>query len=396
MKRLLHLSLLVFSLFFIASCTISKDPAYDSLVSRLKNKGLIALSGENPYMASNLLITKEIENNESLRGFTEYKGVPNLIEVNKEYFKPLKYKFFYPNEQTYYNLELVNNTWVINGPETINAAQAQQIYYLTGGNTKAPNIILSNNKSPNNNFVNQQKLNPESSDPFIINDQDSNKNNNINNAQIIKEPINNKPVNKQNKTNTNNTKNQNSRYQSAIDKNLSNNNSNKKQNNPNVPVSNDTILDNIIYTNNSYPAELNYRGDLIHYVSYRGETLSLISRWYTKDPSNADKIARINSKNVKDSLLIGDKIIIPSYLIKNKNKLTQKALQDMIAVYVGNTNLNNSINTNMNNSTNKHTGYQGAIQNASNSNVNVPVNNNQKPANITIPKNIDGSEVEFF
>ena len=68
----------------------------------------------------------------------------------------------------------------------------------------------------------------------------------------------------------------------------------------------------------------------------------------------------------------------------------------MIAVYVGNTNLNNSINTNMNNSTNKPTGYQGAIQNASNSNVNVPVNNNQKPANITIPKNIDGSEVEFF
>ena len=145
-----------------------------------------------------------------------------------------------------------------------------------------------------------------------------------------------------------------------------------------------------------FTCSINHSQKSIKRWSISSETLSLISRWYTKDPSNADKIARINSKNVKDSLLIGDKIIIPSYLIKNKNKLTQKALQDMIAVYIGNTNLNNSINTNMNNSTNKPTGYQGAIQNASNSNVNVPVNNNQKPANITIPKNIDGSEVEFF
>ena len=50
----------------------------------------------------------------------------------------------------------------------------------------------------------------------------------------------------------------------------------------------------------------------------------------------------------------------------------------------------------MSKSTNKRRWYQGAIQNASNRNVNVRVNNNQKRANITIPKNSDGSEVEVL
>ena len=393
MKKLLILSLLLLIPIFIISCTVSKDPAYDSLISRLKNRGIIALSGDNPYMASNLLITKEIESNESLRGFTNFKGVPNLIEVNKEYLRPLRYKFYYPNEQSYYNLELVNDTWVINGPETINAAQAQQIYYLTGGNIKTPNIMLKDNNSINNinnNFNNSEDSNFQN-DAFGVNtNQNTNANNNVsnnapnnvpqnNNAQIVKSPE------KKNLPTINN-KNQNTGYKGAI-------NQAAKSNSTNTKEQSDTVLDNIINNTTTYSAELNYQGDLIHYVSYKGETLSLISRWYTKDPSNADKIARINSRKATDSLLIGDKIVIPSYLLKNKNKLTQKALQDMIAVYVGNSNNNSNI---QNNTFNNHTGYQGAAPSAPKNNVNVPVNNNQKPANITIPKNIDGSEVEFF
>ena len=72
----------------------------------------------------------------------------------------------------------------------------------------------------------------------------------------------------------------------------------------------------------SQPAELTPRGDVVHHVTYPGETLSMIARWYTHDRANAGRLARINHLNNPDRLQIGDKIIVPSYLLKNKNRRT--------------------------------------------------------------------------
>lgn len=366
MKKL-PLFLAIFILFLTTSCAISKDPAYDSLVSRLKNRGIVALSQDNPYIASNLLIAKEIESSDELRGFTNLKGVPSLIEVDKQYFKNLKYKFFYPNEQNFYNLELLNNTWVISGPETINATQARQIYYLTGGNISTPKVLINSNS----NTVNQNN-----DDIFIFNSNTNNQalpNNNTYQGASTNNIQNSAPnTNSKNAPLNNAVKNNNTGYKGALqNQDTQKATISKAQAPTKAPQGNYSDvskLDNIIKNTSTYTAELNYQGDLVHYVTYKGEDLSLLSRWYTKDPSNADKISRINSKKPTDALQVGDKIIIPSYLLKNKNKLTQKALYDMISTFGGPTN---------------------TMQNPTNNAPSAPQNANPYP-------NINNSEIEFF
>ncbi len=298
---------------------MSKDPAYDSLISRLRTRGIVTLSHDNPYIASNLLIAKEISSSKELEGFIQHKGIPNLIEVNKELLKTLKYKFFYPQERIYYSLELTNNMWIINGPTQITEEQNKQIFYLTGGKLFVPKVLSSDELSsiyPSSNKEMTQY--PNSNSNNIDNDFF---NPNVENNPVIKDT----PSVSKEKGNIKNEKMENNVQKSSK---------------PIPPTTSfasnpDLSLDKIINSTSTYTAELNYRGDLIHYVAYQGETLSLISRWYTKEVNNSEKIARINSVQNGDKLEIGDKIIIPAYLLKNKNKLTQDALKQMINIYGG-------------------------------------------------------------
>lgn len=93
------------------------------------------------------------------------------------------------------------------------------------------------------------------------------------------------------------------------------------------------LLTRLVTSAPQHNAERTPHGDLVHYVTYEGETLSLIARWYTLDASNVARITRTNSLPHPDHLEIGDEIIIPSYLIKNGKLLEQpslKALQKLI------------------------------------------------------------------
>ncbi len=74
-------------------------------------------------------------------------------------------------------------------------------------------------------------------------------------------------------------------------------------------------------------AEITPQGDLVHYVGYEGETLSMITRWYTHDIGNLSRIIRINTLKNPDKLNLGDAIVIPQYLIKCKSALTEEAVQ---------------------------------------------------------------------
>jgi hypothetical protein len=76
-------------------------------------------------------------------------------------------------------------------------------------------------------------------------------------------------------------------------------------------------------------AEMTPKGDVVHHVTYPGETLSMLARWYTHDRANAGRIARINSITQPDKLNIGDMIVIPSYLVKTKNRLTEEGVQSL-------------------------------------------------------------------
>lgn len=83
-----------------------------------------------------------------------------------------------------------------------------------------------------------------------------------------------------------------------------------------------SILGNI----SKLPAEVSPRGDVVHYVTYPNESLELISEWYTFDRENTPRLARINRLSQPVRLSVGDTVVVPGYLVRNKFRLTEEAL----------------------------------------------------------------------
>jgi len=65
----------------------------------------------------------------------------------------------------------------------------------------------------------------------------------------------------------------------------------------------------------------------IHTVTYKGETLSLISKWYTGKVSNWKEVAKSNKHIIPEAMPIGAKIIIPTTLLQTTVKLTKKYIK---------------------------------------------------------------------
>lgn len=63
---------------------------------------------------------------------------------------------------------------------------------------------------------------------------------------------------------------------------------------------------------------------LVHTVKYSGETLGIISAWYTGNAQNWRTIEKANKGIQVNKILLGDKIKIPTKLLKKREKLTQK------------------------------------------------------------------------
>jgi hypothetical protein len=72
-------------------------------------------------------------------------------------------------------------------------------------------------------------------------------------------------------------------------------------------------------------AEISPEGDIVHYVTSEDESLEMLARWYTFDKTNTARLARMNKLSQSQALTIGDSIIIPSYLVKNKVRLDEIA-----------------------------------------------------------------------
>ncbi len=71
--------------------------------------------------------------------------------------------------------------------------------------------------------------------------------------------------------------------------------------------------------------------DLIHKVSFSGETLAMIANWYTGKSSNWKLIIEANPKIKPEKIALGQEIIIPGKLIIQRNPLTKKFVQESFA-----------------------------------------------------------------
>ena len=209
----------------------------------LANRGPVVVSKSNPYIASNMLLSKEIELNPTLKGFLKIKGNPEALEVTKSYFSPYLMYFYYPSQKEQYILEESSGDWVIRGPEILAADSISSL-------SNMPLDAISKTKP---------EVEPKSID-----------------LEDISAPSTEQPL--------------------------------VSEAPPTTKKETTAIADDV-------------DGDILHLVKYKGETLRLIAGWYTGQPDNAARIARINGFKDANAIILDQKIRIPRYLVTKDTPL---------------------------------------------------------------------------
>lgn len=315
MKILARQIVLGISLFTLGCAQLSSPSR--PLIERIRNRGPVTLSSENPYLAANLLISREMERSEELRGFIKLRGAPPAIEVQSELFSPLLMFFYYPNEREYYELESLDDGWIIRGPLALSRIKMKEVAVLTRGIEGPPKLSFEGQTiiaAPIPNHESSSGLEPrfrreeEEEDPVV--------------AKLAEKPK--VPA----KTDTKDVVR--GAFQSpATELTLQPESETLRilKSDLGEKDPKDSSSSKLSEPDLKHPAELSPKGDLVHYVTYSGETLSMIARWYTQEASNAGKIARINNLKDANHLTIGDTVIVPSYMLKNRNRMTEEALK---------------------------------------------------------------------
>ena len=256
-----------------------------ALRRELANQGPVALSEKNPFVASNLLLSKEIEASPTLKGFIQHRGTPSAIEVTKNFYSPYRFTFYYLQDNESYVLELKHDDWLIFGPSSVatpvlapakeSAAPAPQAALLETPPTTGTVPAAGKAEIP---AAAKTKANPAPEQPSY---QDFRK-------QTLKDVPPRRTI---------------------VPKSL-------------PPAAKPA-------TPEPLPATASESGDedVLHKVSYPRETLRIIAEWYTGDAENATRIARINSIENPNVLTLGQSIRIPRYLLKTSAPLTMQEIE---------------------------------------------------------------------
>ena len=281
---------------FLLSCTQTLR-INDGLISRLQNRGPVALSSDNPYLAANLLLAREMEQSVELRGFVEHRGAPNALEVEKPRFGHLQMHLYYPESREFYSVEEVQKIWIIRGPLTIPREKMKSVSTITRNVAGEPSLTVRN-ISPGPFESYSEKARDFFGEPKQAE------------ALVAKEIY--------------------ARERASMEHNQTSNltfRHNRPEESLEAREQTLTHTIELLREQSPHPAEITPKGDLVHYVTYAGETLSMIARWFTDERANVGRLARINKLQNPNELSIGDEVIIPSYLVKNKSRLTEEAVK---------------------------------------------------------------------
>ncbi|MCB0336654.1 MAG: hypothetical protein KDD62_10125, partial [Bdellovibrionales bacterium] len=287
-KLIFSISVLLTLCFWTSACVTSLRTNH-TLVNRLKNRGPVALSLDNPYLAANMFLSEESRSSEIIGGFIDHRGAPPALEIIGDIFNELTLKLYYPAEREYFIAEEVSGSWIIDGPHRITEEDMALVIDATGGSSQTP-ILNAGTRGPQDSTpfarlpTDLEATDPKT-DPFV----GSIKNKGGTSASFAGSSHQlNPPAQKQESN------------------------------------SRTLAIERVRMSNKDKPAEVTPKGDLVHYVNFAAETLEMISEWYTDDPANSSRLARIN--RVQGKLKVGDMIIVPSYLVTYNGRLTQQSL----------------------------------------------------------------------
>ncbi len=270
-----------------------------NLKEQLANQGPQALSAENPYVAANQLLAEEVEGSSTLRGFVSIRGTPDALEVKKDLAANPIIQLYYLDKTESYVLERLLNDWVIKGPDTIPREFLGSFFGVIQTEGKAP-LVLSGEvvrqvAAPR--FTPRNPTNSSSTNGGQRAKPSNSINNNVSQPTPLTENV-------------------------AVNRGV-NGGANSGANPPVRSVAPPSPV--------NMTANESLSGDVMHTVQFQGETLRIISIWYTGSVENAERLGRINGLTDPNHMELGQVIRIPRYLTRNTRPLTEQDVQKLIA-----------------------------------------------------------------
>jgi hypothetical protein len=285
-----RLQLLPFLLLFATGCSPLLSREGDSLLRSLEDRGPVAVSATNPYLAANLFLEREQERSAELKGFLETRGYPQQIEIRSGFFAPTLVHLIYHGGAETYEMVEAGSTWAISGPleqSTVRDSEKTAAPVLPPRSSRAGKSEAFQSPAQTSAAQPLSDQAPSPRSPSAMAGES---------AGSIR-PDGAAPTTRLSSTSS-------------------------------VPSPLDAAVERLIASHTGTPAEVTPKGDLVHFVTDAREHLTMIARWYTLDRSNADRIRRMNQLG-NDRLEIGDMVIIPSYMVRNKLRLSASAIEQL-------------------------------------------------------------------
>jgi hypothetical protein len=253
----------------ISSCSIINSSSNSSqLISKLAGDGEIAITSENPYLASNQLLSLVSRESSEVKGFIDLEGRPKSLVVEKNFFGGATLNLYYPDKNHYFTARQNSSGWILNGPFPI--ARSGSLNNIYAAKEDLENGEIGYKESPLPDYevevVKDERLSRIQKRGFISPEK----------------------IDSASRASASHSSDLKARMSSTLTA---------------------TLLGK---------AERSPGGDIIHYVVSTKEKLSQIADWYTKDKTNSERLARING--IKD-LNPGDQIVIPSYLVREEARM---------------------------------------------------------------------------
>ena len=124
------------SLIFVIGCA-PRHPSFSSVTG----KGVLPVSGTNPFMGANIFLAHEMEESTYLYNFLKKEGAPQAIRLTGQIPASATLELFYVNRLTLYrattqrDLVLGHREWIIEGPYPISRKAFQSLHGIQGKET---------------------------------------------------------------------------------------------------------------------------------------------------------------------------------------------------------------------------------------------------------------------
>lgn len=282
-----------------ATTLLACVPANDSYPT-LSNQGILSLSTVNPYLGTNLFLSREMESSRYLHNFIRGNGAPVAIEIMDPPMSATRMLMFYPSQKSVYAADLVvqseSRQWVVQGPFPIARRDYRNLLQMELSMHGEPVFLIDGNQV---RYPGQRPKPPVQRVvlPAVPTPRPTPR-------PVIRRPAAAQPA-------------QQAKPQPTA-----------------TPLASPTATlpfgvpgigkdfkplntDQQAYLISQGYAERADNGDIIHTVSGDKENLKAIAKWYTESESTVDAIVSANGVKEDTPLVTGTKLRIPMEHIKN-------------------------------------------------------------------------------